>query len=185
MFNNVLGTYFQSIINNLIYKLLGSQNLQTGTSTSDDWLKIFSDTLSMQNTDYQIPGDINQIIQDVCNRENVDPELVSAVIQAESNFNPNAVSPAGAQGLMQLMPATAESLGVKNSFDPVQNIEGGVTYLKDLLNRYGGNVSYALAAYNAGPGAVDLYNGIPPYSETQNYVQNILSQYNSTMDWSV
>jgi len=186
MFNNVIGSYLQSIVNNLIYQLLGSQDTEASeTTTSNDWLTAFLSALSEQNNATTAPDDISLIVQQVCVKEGVDPNLVNAVIQAESNFNPNAVSSAGAQGLMQLMPATADSLGVVNPFDPVQNIEGGVAYLKNLLNRYGGNVSYALAAYNAGPGAVDQYNGIPPYAETQYYVQKVMGQYKATYDWSV
>ncbi|GMA60001.1 lytic transglycosylase domain-containing protein [Alicyclobacillus fastidiosus] len=100
--------------------------------------------------------------------------LLSAVIQQESGFNPNALSSSGAQGLMQLMPSTAASLGVTNAFDPAQNIDAGAGYLRQLLNQFGGSVPLALAAYNAGPAAVAKYQGVPPYQETQNYVQNIL-----------
>ena len=108
---------------------------------------------------------------------NVDPALIEAVIANESGFDANATSSAGAQGLMQLMPATAAELGVTDSYDPAQNVFGGSRYLRDLLDRFGGDTKLALAAYNAGAGAVEKYGGVPPYAQTRAYVQNVLASY--------
>ncbi len=113
-----------------------------------------------------------QIIENEAKKKGLEPDLVKAIIKAESNFNPKAISPKGAQGLMQLMPKTAEDLGIVNPFDPVQNIKGGTSYLREL-SRIFRNRDHIIAAYNAGPGAVKKYGGIPPYSETQTYVRKV------------
>jgi soluble lytic murein transglycosylase-like protein len=120
---------------------------------------------------------IEEMIREVSARYRVDPALVRAVMQTESNWNSSAVSRKGALGLMQLGPGTAQALGVNNAFDPKQNLDGGVRYLHMLLERYNGDLDRALAAYNAGPGAVDRAGGIPRYRETRNYVQKVTDSY--------
>lgn len=117
------------------------------------------------------------VIDRVATRYGVHPDLIDSVIRIESAFNPRAVSRKGARGLMQLMPETASLLGVRDAFDPLQNIDGGVRHLRGLLHRYRGKLGLALAAYNAGDRAVDRYRGVPPYRETQRYVKQVLWLY--------
>ena len=128
------------------------------------------------------PDEVNSAIAVAAARHNVDPNLVRAVVKVESDFNPNAVSRKGAMGLMQLMPATARQLNVKNPFDPEQNVDAGVRHLKQLLESYGGDVKLTLAAYNAGSGAVARSSGVPRISETQNYVRRITNLYYGGFD---
>jgi soluble lytic murein transglycosylase-like protein len=106
----------------------------------------------------------------------IDPALLKGLVSQESGFNPNAQSGAGAVGLTQLMPGTASSLGVTNPLDPAQSLQGGAKYLREQLDRFGGDETLALAAYNAGPGAVQKYGGVPPYAETQNYVKSVMGK---------
>jgi hypothetical protein len=142
--------------------------LAGSSGTASGWLKIPPGA--------QVSPAFSREIREAAERHGVNPALVEAVIRIESAFNPWAVSSKGAQGLMQLMPRTAYALGVRDSFNPRQNIEGGVRHLRYLLDRYPGNIPLALAAYNAGEGAVDSYGGIPPYAETRHYVQKILER---------
>ncbi len=141
--------------------------------------QLYTNTASSvaQKEDYSSKSKIKELISRVSQKHGIDEKLVNALVNQESGFNPNAKSKVGAMGLMQLMPATAKGLGVTNPMDPEQNVEGGVKYLKSMLDKYNGNIILALAAYNAGPGAVDKYDGVPPYKETQNYVKSILSSY--------
>jgi len=123
------------------------------------------------------PYRLETLITHFAQKFQLDRSLIKAVIKAESNFNPQVVSVKGAQGLMQLMPETAKEIGVNNPFDPSESIYGGSLYLRKMLDSFDQNLDYALAAYNAGPGAVRKYGGIPPYEETQNYVQRVKRYY--------
>ena len=123
---------------------------------------------------------LDQIFDKAAKKYGVPVNLLKAIGKQESNFNPNAVSRSGAQGIMQLMPATAKGLGVKDSFDPEQNIMGGAKYIADKLKKYDGDVKLALAAYNAGSGNVAKYGGIPPFKETQNYVKKVMAYYDQS-----
>jgi soluble lytic murein transglycosylase-like protein len=123
------------------------------------------------------PLDLRGLAAQAAARHGLDPSLVLAVIAVESGFRPDAVSPKGAQGLMQLMPGTAAALGVRDAFDPASNLDGGTRHLRELLALYGGDLRRALAAYNAGAGAVSRYGGVPPYRETQDYVDRVMRRY--------
>ena len=138
----------------------------SSSGTAEGWLRV-PPTVSAPS--------LTEMIRQAAQRHGVSEQLVSAVIRVESGFNMRAVSRKGARGLMQLMPETAAILGVRDSFDPLDNIDGGVRHLRGLLDRYGNNLPLALAAYNAGEGAVNTHGGIPPYPETQAYVGRILS----------
>ena len=124
------------------------------------------------------PADITEAVNSASGRYRIDPDLVNSVIRAESGFKVHAISPKGAQGLMQLMPGTASNLGVSNAFDPNANVDGGTRYLRELLERYNFDLVKALAAYNAGPHRVEQYNGVPPYLETRKYVASIVRDFN-------
>ena len=139
-------------------------------------------TAQTQESSAQVPAivpspEIERLVSANAGAFGVDPALVKAIIANESGFDANATSRTGAQGLMQLEPATASDLGVSNAYDPAQNIWGGTRYIRSLLDRFQGNLPLAIAAYNAGPQAVEKYGGIPPYAETQSYVQNVLGSY--------
>jgi len=134
--------------------------------------------LAAASSSPQNPQKLADVISSISSQQQLDPDLVNSVIHAESGFNPRAVSPKGARGLMQLMPQTASKLGVANPFDPTANVDGGTRYLRELLERYNFDMVKALAAYNAGPQRVEQYGGVPPYYETRTYVAKIVRDYN-------
>ena len=149
-----------------------------GVKPDEDFQKILDTSIANRtNHTSSSRNEIENLIETYEEKNGLDSDFVKAVIKQESGFNPNATSSCGAMGLMQLMPSTAQGLGVTNAYDAEQNIMGGTKYLKGLMDRFDNNKSLALAAYNAGPNAVKKYGGIPPYMETQNYVKSVLSNY--------
>lgn len=180
MDNSLFTSKIQSLVSQMLLQLLDRMQ-EPATKPELSWIYPTTPAPVQSAEQSTVSGSFAELIQKAAERYHVDANLIKAVIKAESNFNPNAVSSAGAQGLMQLMPATAAGLGVQNPLDPEQNVDGGVRLLRNLLNRYDNNISLALAAYNAGPGAVDRYGGIPPYQETQTYVSRIMGYLH---EWS-
>ena len=169
-----------------IVKVIGKDGSQI-FSNSDDLNRFFNSQQLLKSdqkkkylrrsTNKNLSNSVIKLIDQVATQYDIDPELVNAVARVESNFNPSAVSPKGALGIMQLLPSTADRFGVHDVYDPKQNIEGGVRYLKFLDNMFSGNLPLVLAAYNAGENAVKRFDGVPPYTETQNYIRKIQQFY--------
>lgn len=179
-------TLFQDFLSNMLSSetkltdsiennTLGAASIPLGLASTGSLMPLSLTKLSSSSA--TTTSDFDEMIKAAAEKYNLPEKLISSVIKVESNFNPNATSYAGASGLMQLMPSTATSLGVQNVFNPLDNIMGGSKYLKQMLDKYNGNVELALAAYNAGPGNVDKYGGIPPFKETQNYVAKVTQHY--------
>jgi soluble lytic murein transglycosylase-like protein len=170
-------------VNSALARQLGVDLVSSSDSTASsgtDSLSASSTSISgtsSASSDLVTTEELDSYFAEASATYGVDEKLLKAVAKAESNFNPSAVSSAGAIGIMQLMPSTAAGLGVSDSFDARENILGGAKYLSQLLNKYNGDTSLALAAYNAGSARVDEYGGIPPYTETQNYVAKVLAYY--------
>lgn len=149
-----------------------------GLAVPDSRLPASASQVSGEALNVSHPPDLNEVVNAASGKYRLDPDLVNSVIKAESGFNVKAVSPKGAQGLMQLMPKTASGLGVQNAFDPEANVDGGARYLRELLERYNFDLVKALAAYNAGTRRVEQYGGVPPYYETRAYVRKIVLDFN-------
>jgi len=175
--NNTNKQSMQSNLPLKMPKMSFDKNMQPVPASQRNPLASVQKTEQFNQQISKLSDEIGSIILDKSHQHEVDPLLISAIMAVESDFNPNALSQSGAMGLMQLMPGTANELGVHNPFNMTQNVDGGVKYFKMLLEKFSGDLKLALAAYNAGPNAVAKYGGVPPYEETQNYVVKVLGNY--------
>src|SRR5438067_8577127 len=173
--NGITAYHFFGDIRESLFSL---RSMQTALRYTPFGAAVFNSSASVTTP---MPAYLSALIADASKQHGVDPRLVAAIAARESAYNPAAVSPAGAAGVMQLMPATARFVGVDNVFDARQNVFGGVRYLRTLLDTFHGDLNLTLAAYNAGPGAVQKYNGVPPYRETRDYVRIVRTRYEAAL----